>query len=89
MIFKLLYFDTYSSDQLSGKGGIIDSIKRMLCDKVQYKTIKTVILDTLKATEEGQMYNASRKKFIKQKCRKIQSQTYKMHLLTKFKSAGA
>ena len=88
-LFKLNFFDSYSIDQLSGRGGIINTIQGMLNNQVAYHTIKKVILDVIKAEDKGVDYDASRKTFIKKQCRKIKDDEFEMHLLTKFKSAGA
>mmetsp|Transcript_7261 Transcript_7261/g.9219 ORF Transcript_7261/g.9219 Transcript_7261/m.9219 type:complete len:135 (+) Transcript_7261:316-720(+) len=61
----------------------------MLNHKVTYATIKTVIHAVNEAEEKGEQYNAGRKTYTKEAHRKIQKDSFEMHLLTKFKSAGS
>jgi len=61
----------------------------MLNHKVTHATIKTVIHAVNEAEEKGEQYNAGRKTYIKEAHRKIQKDSFAMHLLTKFKSAGS
>ena len=60
-LYKLNFIETYSADQLCGRGGIINTIQGMLNNKVAYHTIKTVILEVNKAEDEGCEYDATRK----------------------------
>lgn len=87
VIFERVYYDTFTSEQLTGENSIVDAICKQL-NYHHYTTAKHVILNVKKALDRGLVFDSSRKSFTIEDKRKIKAKSFEEHLLTTLMEQG-
>ena len=91
-IFEFTYYPEYfkGNQDIYGRGGIISCIANTLkMGNTHYKTVKKVVLDTLNAIENDEIYEPFRDTYDNQASHKVQPTSLDMHHIASMKENGS
>ena len=91
-IFEFTYYNDYldGKQDLSGRGGIISAIANSLkIGNTHYKTVKRVVLDTINAIRNDEIYEPFRSTYDMASHHKVQPTSLDMHHIASMKERGS